>query len=83
MTSRRLEAKGEMFTLQTGKNTTVMRKSYQSYRFNDKKAFGNEKYIFSRFQLYAKAYVRVTMQRPWFYVARLLDILTICFNFYL
>ena len=37
--SRRLQEKGETSSLQTGKDTNIMRQIYQSSRFNDKNAF--------------------------------------------
>ena len=37
--SRRLHAKGETSTLQTSKYTNIIRKIYQSSRFNNKNAF--------------------------------------------
>ena len=39
MSSRRLQEKGETSSLQTGKDTNIMRQIYQSSRFNDKNAF--------------------------------------------
>ena len=54
---RKLKAKGETSTLQKGKYT-IMQKFYQSSQLNDKNAFRELKNVFfSRFQLYAKAYV--------------------------
>ena len=58
--SRRLQAKGEMSTRQTGKDTNIQCERFISLRdLMIKMLSGNEKYIFSRFQLYARAYVRV------------------------
>ena len=55
---RKLQAKGETSTLQTGKYN-IMQTIYQSSQLNDKNAFRELKnYVFfSRFQLYSKAYV--------------------------
>ena len=54
---RKLKAKGETSTLQTGKYN-IMQKIYQSSQLNDKNAFRELKNVFSsRFQLFAKAYV--------------------------
>ena len=54
---RKLKAKGETSTLQTGKYN-IMQKIYQSSQLNDKNAFRELKNVFfSRFQLYSKAYV--------------------------
>ena len=54
---RKLQAKGETSTLQTGKYN-IMQTIYQSSQLNDKNAFRELKNVFfSRFQLYAKAYV--------------------------
>ena len=65
--SRRLQAKGEMSTRQTGKDTNILCERFISLRdLMIKMLSGNEKYIFSRFQPYALAYVRVWTLRPWY-----------------
>lgn len=54
---RKLKAKGETSTLQTGKYN-IMQTIYQSSQLNDKNASRELKNVFfSRFQLYSKAYV--------------------------
>ena len=54
---RKLKAKGETSTLQTGKYN-IMQTIYQSSQMNDKNASRELKNVFfSRFQPYAKAYV--------------------------
>ena len=68
--SRRLQAKGEMSTLQTGKAKDLsIHADQESFILScpdlTKKFSGNIKYnIFSRFQLYAPAYVRIWTLRP-------------------
>ena len=58
---RKLKAKGETSTLQTGKYN-IMQRIYQSSQLNDKNASRELKNVFfSRFQLYAKAYVHWTL----------------------
>ena len=49
---KRLQAKGETSTLQTGKNTNKMWKFYHLYRINGNILWGNKKVWF---QLYARA----------------------------
>ena len=54
--SRRLQAKGETSTLQTGKYTNTAQKIYKSSPFNDKNAFS---------KLILLAYVRIWTLCPW------------------
>ena len=54
-----MQAKGETSTIQTGKDTNIMQKIFQSSWFNDKNASKNKEYFYSRFQLYARAHVRI------------------------
>ena len=57
---RKLKAKGETSTLQTGKYN-IMQTIYQSSQLNDKNASRELKNVFfSRFQLYTKVYVHDT-----------------------
>ena len=55
----RLQAKGKTTTLRTGKNTNMMQKIYQPSQSSDKNALTKQKEYFSRYQLYALAYVRL------------------------
>ena len=48
---------------------TKCEKIYQSSRFNDKNAFRKWKIYISRFQLYARTYVRIWTLRPCIYVS--------------
>ena len=64
--SKEVSIKGrDISNLQTGKDTNVMRKIYQSSRFYDNNAFWKlKKYTFSRFQMYARAYVHIKDATP-------------------
>ena len=52
--SRRLQAKGEVSTPQTGEDTKIMRRFINHPDLIIKMLSGNKKEIFSRFQLYAQ-----------------------------
>ena len=60
--SRRLQAKGVMSTLQMGKGTNIMRKIYQSSRFNEKTAFRKSK-IYMYFSVRNGRYAPVNIRR--------------------
>ena len=62
---KEVSSKGrDISNLQTGKDANIMRKIYQSSRFMIIMLSGNKKYTFSRFQLYARAYVRIKDATP-------------------
>ena len=63
--SRRLQAKGEMSTLQTCKDTNICERFINGLNLYTKMLSGNKKYIFSKFQLYVRVYEGVWTLRPW------------------